>query len=444
MRKHYRILALLAVLSLVPLRVHANEVEPNQPVSKADCRRDGWRNYEHAGFRNQGDCVSFVQTGVLVCRDPIGCVSYEEGDPIRLATELATSGFAGFLGVDSQRGVDVALDFQVDLFGHVIELRNEDSMCSPAGGEAAANAIVGDSTIVAVVGTTCSVAADTAAPILSAAGYSMVSPSNTHPALTGPATHEEGFLRTAWNDNDDAAAMAEFLISEGALTSAVIVDPFAVIIDGVPISVAMGESFIDTFETLGGTNLAFEIAEPNGSDAADVIAAVVGAEVPDVLYLPVFEPLGSALVAEARATQALDNTQLAASFALAFPEFVDGLGADAEGMFFTEPDPSFTDTSEYAAFSAAYSNEFSEDPLTLFSAHAFDATNVILSSIERVGLIDSDNTLHVGRQALRDALFATSGLEGLTGTITCNSLGDCGATGFVILTVAGGELVPVP
>jgi hypothetical protein len=30
------------------------------PTSKDQCKNDGWRNY--AGFKNQGDCVSFVAT----------------------------------------------------------------------------------------------------------------------------------------------------------------------------------------------------------------------------------------------------------------------------------------------------------------------------------------------------------------------------------------------
>jgi len=310
-------------------------------------------------------------------------------------------------------------------------------MCSFEGGEAAANAIVADPTILAVVGTACSTAAAVAAPIISDAGYSMVSPSNTASFLTDPDTHAAGYLRVSWNDRDQAVAMAGFVTDEGAVTSAVVVD-------GAAFAVALGEAFVETFEGLSGNNLAFEVAEPDGSDVAAVVAAIVAAGVPDVLYLPVFEPLGSALVAEVRATPALDGTQLATSDALAFPEFVDGLGADAEGMLFTVPDSSFTDSPGYAAFVAAYIDEFGEFPLTPFSAFAFDAANVILGGIEGVGVVDGDGTLHVGRQALRDALFATAGFAGLTGTIACDPLGECGATGFVILTVDGGELVPVP
>jgi hypothetical protein len=38
-------------------------VEPVAPTSKDDCKRGGWRNYLALGFKNQGDCVSFVATG---------------------------------------------------------------------------------------------------------------------------------------------------------------------------------------------------------------------------------------------------------------------------------------------------------------------------------------------------------------------------------------------
>jgi branched-chain amino acid transport system substrate-binding protein len=430
------LLALVLVVAFLPVS-SALGADSGQPTARAECMKGGWEDFANAGFRNQGDCIRFTETDVFTCRDPLGCVSYDEEDPLRLATALATSGPVGILGVDELRSVEIALAMHGPVLSHVIELSNEDSMCSSDGGEAAANAIVADPTIAAVVGTTCSIAARPAAPIISDAGYSMVSPSNTAPFLTAPDTHTAGYLRVSGNDADQGVTMAEFVRGEGAATSAVVVD-------GSAYTVTLAEAFVETFEGLGGTNLAFEIAEPDGSDVASVIAAVVAAGVPDVLYFVVFEPLGSAVVTEARATPALDGTQLAATDGLGgFDSFFETVGDDAEGMLFTVPDQSYTDTPEYAAFAAAYFDEFGEDPLT-FSAFAFDASNLVLNGIEEVGIVDGAGTLHIGRQALREALFATAGFEGLTGTITCDPLGECGATEFQILTVDGGELVPVP
>ncbi len=38
---------------------------------------------------------------------------------------------------------------------------------------------------------------------------------------------------------------------------------------------------------------------------------------------------------------------------------------------------------------------------------------------------DGDGNLTISRTALKDAIFATSGYQGMTGIITCTPLGDC-------------------
>lgn len=429
-------LALILVVAFIPV-FPAVASDPSQPTTRADCKKGGWEAFPGAGFRNQGDCMRFVQTGTFICRDPLGCVSYDAEDSLRLGTSLVLSGPVGFLGIDELRSVEIAVDAHGPVLGHAVEVSNEDSMCSPGGGEDAANAIVADPTIVAIVGTSCSSAALAAAPIISDAGYSMVSPSNTSPVLTDPEDHAAGYLRVAWNDVDQASTMADFARHESALTSAVVVTEDAY-------TTTLGQGFVSSFESLGGVNLAFEVADSDGSDVADILAGIVSEEVPDVLYFPVFEPLGSALVTAARAMTALDGTLLATSDSLLNQAFLDAAGAAAEDTLLTRADLSFTDTPEYADFADAYFEEFGEPPTTQFSAYAFDATNVILNGIEESGIVDGDGTLHIGRQALRDALFATAGLDGLTGTINCDLLGDCGAPEMVVLIVADGVIVPVP
>jgi branched-chain amino acid transport system substrate-binding protein len=436
MNKFYRVIALLVLFSLLPISVFASDAEPNQPTSKADCKNGGWRNYPHIGFSNQGQCLNFVKKGNFVCEDALGCVSYPEGEPVHLASALALSGPLSWLGIDELRGIEIALVDHGTVFGRNVALRNEDSDCSPAGGAAAAQTIVSDPSIMAVVGTSCSSAASEAAPIISAAGYSMVSPSNTAPYLTDPAAPIPGYYRTAWNDRDQAAAMAEYAFGAGATSSAVIVS------DGDAYSESLGEAFVDTFVELGGFNLAFERAAPDGSDASAAISAVVAAGVPDVLYFPVFAELGVPLVIEARAEPSLGGTTLAATDSML--EVVDLLPTESEGMLFTNPDASFMDSPAYADFAATYFAAYGQDPNTPFSAYAYDAADVILAGIEAVGVVDANDTLHIGRQALRDALYATSNFDGLTGTITCDPFGDCATTDFVVLIAVAGELVPAP
>jgi branched-chain amino acid transport system substrate-binding protein len=92
-------------------------------------------------------------------------------------------------------------------------------------------------------------------------------------------------------------------------------------------------------------------------------------------------------------------------------------------MYFSGPDLSFSGQI-YDDFLAKYVEKYGSEPISVFHAHAFDAANMIFDCIEEVG-VDDGGTLHVGRQALRDCLFATSNFQGITGNLTCDQYGDC-------------------
>ena len=68
---------------------------------------------------------------------------------------------------------------------------------------------------------------------------------------------------------------------------------------------------------------------------------------------------------------------------------------------------------------------------------------MILDAVEKVAQVGDDGTLLIGRQALRDALFATSGMEGITGTITCDENGDCADPKISVSQVQNADFVKV-
>jgi branched-chain amino acid transport system substrate-binding protein len=88
-------------------------------------------------------------------------------------------------------------------------------------------------------------------------------------------------------------------------------------------------------------------------------------------------------------------------------------------------------------------DKYGSDPLSVFHAHAFDATNMIFQCIEQVGVQEEDGTLHVGRQALRDCLYATSGYSGITGTLSCDEHGDCADAQISVSELQSGEYVRI-
>ena len=63
--------------------------------------------------------------------------------------------------------------------------------------------------------------------------------------------------------------------------------------------------------------------------------------------------------------------------------------------------------------------------VSAFHAHAYDAANIIFGAVESVAVKNADGSLSIGRKAMRDAIAATSGYQGLTGSLTCDANGDC-------------------
>ena len=141
--------------------------------------------------------------------DQFGCVVYQKGAPIKIATLLAITGDNKNLGLDSQHGAQLAADYldnnfdgkNGQLLGHEVQLVNEDDGCKKEVGQAGATKIAADPTILSVIGTSCSSSAlGVADTILSKKGMLLISPSNTNPNLTDACCHQPFYLRTAHND----------------------------------------------------------------------------------------------------------------------------------------------------------------------------------------------------------------------------------------------------
>jgi len=371
----------------------------------------------------------------FVCEDELGCVTYEDGDPIRIASALVISGPNTDLGTDSQYGVEIAIDFKGEVMGHPIELQAEDDGCSAEGGQTAGQKIVADPSIVAVIGTSCSGAGVPMSKVISEAGYTMVSPSNTAPSLTDPTLHEAGYLRTAHNDKVQGRAMAEYAINELGVTKA------AAIHDGDPYTEGLARVFADSFEELGGTIVEFTAVNKGDTDMLPVLNAVAAAGPPEFIYYPVFTAEGGFLTKQAKEVAELSDTILAAADGMISDAAIEAVGEAGEGMYFSGPDLSFSG-STYEDFIAKYEEKYGKKPISVFHAHAFDAANMIFACIENVGVEDG-GALHIGRKALRDCLFATKDFQGITGNLTCDQYGDCADPKISVSQLQSGAYVRI-
>jgi len=375
----------------------------------------------------------------MSCDDPLGCVTIGPNDPVRIGYALVVSGPNESLGVDSRRGVEIAIDDRGgELMGHPIDLIGEDSQCSAEGGQTAATKLASDSTLLGVIGTNCSSAGEPAAAILSDAGMVLISPSNTAPSLTDPATHQPGYLRTAHNDKVQGKAMATFAYQELGKRSA------ATIHDGSPYAEQLQQVFADVFSELGGDIVAQEAVNVGDTDMRPVLTSIATNK-PEYLYYPIFIAEGAFITRQAKEVNGLEETTLAGSDGMISPDFLEAAGDAAEGMYISGPNLNF-ENELGKHFLEVHQEKYGEPPISAFHAHAYDAANMLLNAIAKVAVKDKDGNLYIGRQALRDALFATKDMAGITGTITCDENGDCADPQIVINQIQNvdGKLEYVP
>jgi branched-chain amino acid transport system substrate-binding protein len=119
--------------------------------------------------------------------------------------------------------------------------------------------------------------------------------------------------------------------------------------------------------------------------------------------------------------------------------FLEAVGQAGVGLHMVIP--ARPEGPAHDAFVSRYQTTYGELPVTSYYAHNYDAATLLFSTLERVAVQDPDGTLHIGRQALRDALYATSGFRGVTGTLSCDRYGDCGVARFEVVRLddlAGG------
>ncbi len=407
--KHRKLLTMLAIVSSFALIASA--------CSNDDSGGDG------------GDTGSTGSGEVDCATVEFGCVEVGSGEAVTVGTLLSIAGPTKNLGLDSQYGVELAADYLDGTFdgvdgeiaGHPIAFVNEDDGCSAEGGQTGATTLAADPSIVGVIGTSCSSASlGVADKILTSKGIVVISPSATNPALTTAGTHQRGYFRTAHNDRIQAAVVSDFALGELGAKTAVTIH------DESPYTQGLTDGFAANFEAGGGTLNSDEAIQSSDTDFKSLLAGIAQ-DAPDVIYAPDFNPACALIAKQKATTSGLENTTLTGSDGCSDATYTEIAGPAADGVYLSGPDlTAFSGGDFYAnEFVPAYEDKVGKPPISVFHAHAFDAMNILVQSIEEVAIDNGDGSLTIPRDALIDAVEATEGYEGVIGTLTCTPDGDC-------------------
>ncbi len=363
------------------------------------------------------------------CPDELGCIEIglEEKIVIGGLLQVAESGSGS--GPSAQSAFQLAVLARKGLLlGRGIEFALEDSACSEQEAREAARRLVANQSIIGIIGTNCSLAAKGALPIISEAGWLMISPSNTSPFLTNVdreagGLYQPGYFRTAHNDLFQGALSAQF--ARAVLN----VDSVATIDDGDPYTSGLAGAMADTFSSLNGEVVFRGVIRKGATDISELISAIVQSEA-QLVYFPVFTAEAIVIVQQLTTTAGLEDTIMMTADGAFSTSFVQGAGEAAMDLYVAGP---HVIGEAYEAFLETWKREIDEaGPTGGFHAQAYDAANLLLDALESVARERDDGTLTIGRGALREALSAVEDYPGLTGSLTCQDAspyaGDC-ATG---------------
>ncbi len=364
---------------------------------------------------------------------PLGAVEVTQGGDIHIRSLSSLSGVSS-LGVPNLRGVALAVADYGTIMGYEVTMgAGIDSACTREGGQAAAGTVLGDTRVLGVIGTSCSIAATGALPVISEAGLVMVAPSTTAPSLTSDlkgkkgADNRTGYYRVSSNDLHQASAAARFAYEELGLRN------IASIHDGGPYTSGLAEAFNSAFQEIGG-DATIHPVNRGDSDMVPLLSGIAEGG-PDGLFLPLFPAEGAQIMEDVQQVDRLEDVTLMGGAALLVSEVLSL--SQSEGIYFMGPEVDFgSNTNEATGKTndqvvASYVNKYNEQPTSAYLAHAYDATTILLRAIEETAVAEGD-TLHIDRAMLRENLSGTSGFGGIIGSITCDDFGDCG-TGRIVV-----------
>ncbi|MEI6270743.1 MAG: branched-chain amino acid ABC transporter substrate-binding protein, partial [Chloroflexota bacterium] len=251
----------------------------------------------------------------------------------------------------------------------------------PAQAAADMTTLVGDETVVAVVGPFNSGSAKAQIPVSSEAGLLQCSPSNTNPDLTKGdagaalrAGRPVNYIRVATTDDIQGPAVAAYAFAQGK-KSIFIVDDTEVYGKGI------ADSFAAKFVELGGTVVGREAADKTVTDFSAIVAKAAAAK-PDSFFYGGVTSSGAGLVRKAMIQAGLDVPFYGGD------GIQDGKGdgsyiavaGDASANSFSSV-AAIHDIPAAADFAAKYKAKYSEDPGS-YSASGYACAQIIIEAIK--------------------------------------------------------------
>lgn len=338
------------------------------------------------------------------------------------------------VGASSRNAAELAVSeinsaggFTLNGKSYPIELVIEDNASKPDQSVAAANKLISQDNVIAIIGPNASLGAIPAAEIAEYNKTLLITPWSTNPKTTldtSSGKPKSFVFRACYTDPFEGRVLARFATDKlGAKKAAVFYD----VASEAPKSQA--DLFRQTFTELGGQIVAFETYTTGDRDFSAQLTKIKSAG-PDIVFLPAYYNDVGLIAQQAR--RAGIKQPLVGSDAWSSPELIKLAGGAVEGDYFANHYATDIATPAAKKFIDAYAGKYGNVPDDV-AALTYDAMGLLFEALKKSPALD--------RQAVRDAMAAVSDYQGVTGNSKFTPGSGDPVKSAVIMQVKGDKFV---
>ena len=342
-------------------------------------------------------------------------VTIAAGEPIKIGAMQVLSGDLIALGAAARDWILLANEQFGQVKGFDVEIVEADDLCDAAGAEPAAQQLLAEDGLVAVIGSICSGVNVTVQPTFEEAHITQISGGSTAVKVTYPEGRDpfDTFLRTVVHDGVQGVKQAEYATEVLGATTAFSAH------DTDAYGTGLKDVFNAEFEDLGGEIVGTEGWEKGQTDFSALVTSVTTAN-PDMVYVASFDPEAAAFIRQLR--DAGYEGDFMGGDGVITDQFLTLAGDAAEGAHLSKPSPLEVTpalTKFQADFQAKFGYTWDEQPYT---SQSFDAYQVVWDALNEVAVVEGGN-LVIDLDALNDAMHDAN-FDGASGHVEFDDHGD--------------------
>jgi branched-chain amino acid transport system substrate-binding protein len=337
----------------------------------------------------------------------LGTCETQAQQVIKIAAGVPLTGPLAKQGQEVANAVKLAVEEwnkKGGVLGRKIDVLDADDQGNPQVGVAAAEKVAADPAVMGAVWGITSVTCIPVSEILDRANIALISPGCTNPKVTDRGLKNTN--RVCARDDAQGPAGAMFAVQDLKAKKIAIFD------DGTTGPKGVADEVEKKTKALGATPLRYVVRA--GDKDFRAVLGTLPKDV-DVLYASLWAP-EAALIAKQLPDVGLTKVRMIGPDGQFEPvDYIQASGGAAEGNYVSFLAPDLKKIPSAAAFQKAFEAKYG--PVSSYGPLAYEAANIILEAIKKVGKPD--------RAAIRDAIRATKDYKGILGVpITFDGKGD--------------------